>query len=76
LEVAVKNAARPDGQKTAWAYYDFTDPARPGKLKASAAAFPDEQCETCHRKHASPYNVWVPFYPILRKFVAAPSGAP
>jgi hypothetical protein len=67
LEVAVKNSHRPDGSTTPWAYYDLTDPADPSKVRASAPAKPDECCETCHRQHASKDNVWVQFYPILRK---------
>jgi hypothetical protein len=66
LEVAVKNSSRPDGRTTAWAYYDFTDTSDPSKTRASAAAFPDEICESCHRQHASKDNVWVQFYPVLR----------
>jgi len=69
LEVAVKNSHRPDGSATPWAYYDFTDPADPSKLRASAPAFPDRSCENCHRQHASMDNVWVQFYPTLRKAV-------
>ena len=66
LEVAVKNLSRPDGLATAWAYYDFTDTSDPSKTRASASAFPDEICESCHRQHASKDNVWVQFYPVLR----------
>jgi hypothetical protein len=66
LEVAVKNATRPDGKTTPWAYYDFTDPSDRSKVLASATAFPDESCANCHRHHASVDNVWVQFYPALR----------
>jgi hypothetical protein len=66
IEVAVKNVARPDGSKTPWAYYDFTDPRDRSKILPSAAAFPDAACETCHRKHAGKDNVWVQLYPRLR----------
>jgi hypothetical protein len=66
LEVAVKNLSRPDGKTTAWAYYDFTDRSDPSKNRASAPAFADEACESCHRQHASKDNVWVQFYPVLR----------
>ena len=61
LRVAVKNSARPDGVKTPWAYYDFTE-----KVVERAPAKPDNACETCHRQHASKDNVWVQFYPHLR----------
>jgi hypothetical protein len=67
LEVAVKNTRRPDGRSTPWAYYDLTDASDPSRIKPSAAAFPDQVCESCHRAHASKDNVWVQFYPTLRK---------
>jgi hypothetical protein len=66
VEAAVKNSARPDGSKTPWAYYDFTDPTNPSGIAASASAFPDSKCENCHRDHASTDHVWVQFYPPLR----------
>ncbi len=61
LAVAVKNSARPDGSKSDWAYYDF-----PSDLR-SAKAFPDKACYDCHLEHADDDNVWVQFYPTLRK---------
>ena len=69
LEVAVKNSSRPDGHTTTWAYYVFTDPNDPSKIRASAPAFADQSCENCHRQHASMDNVWVQFYPTLRKLI-------
>ena len=66
FEVAVKNAARPDGKTTPWAYYNFTDPSDRSRALASAAAFPDQACANCHLHHASVDNVWVQFYPALR----------
>jgi hypothetical protein len=66
LEVAVKNATRPDGKATPWAYYNFTDPSDRSKVLASATAYPDEACANCHQRHASIDNVWVQFYPTLR----------
>jgi hypothetical protein len=66
LEVAVKNASRPDGKMTPWAYYNFTDPSDRNKVAASATAFPDQICANCHQRHASIDNVWVQFYPALR----------
>ena len=69
LEVAVKNTARPDGKPTPWAYYDFTDRSNPSQPVASAAAFPDASCQNCHREHASRDNVWVQFYPVLRRLI-------
>ena len=63
VEVAVKNSNRPDGSATDWAYYAFPDPARPVPTKA----FPDTECYRCHKQHADDDNVWVRFYPLLRK---------
>lgn len=60
LAVAVKNSARPDGGSD-WAYFDF------GLEAKTAKAFPDSKCYDCHLQHASEDNVWVQFYPILRK---------
>lgn len=62
VEVAVKNSRRPDGSKTAWAYYAFLNPKKPTPAKA----FKDASCFDCHKKHASDDNVWVQFYPVLR----------
>jgi hypothetical protein len=69
LEVAVKNLPRPDRSNTAWAYYDLTDPTDPSKVRASAPVFPDDMCESCHKQHASRDNVWVQFYPTLRRLI-------
>ena len=69
LEVAVKNLNRPDGSSTPWAYYIFTDPNDPETPKTSAPAFRDADCYDCHLKHADIDNVWVQFYPVLRRFV-------
>jgi hypothetical protein len=62
VEVAVKNANRPDGSKTDWAYYAFSSTAQ------AAGAFPDANCFDCHRQHADDDNVWVQFYPTLRQY--------
>ncbi|MCY2966478.1 MAG: cytochrome P460 family protein [Planctomycetota bacterium] len=61
VAVAVKNSARPDGSKSNWAYYDF-----PLGTKA-AKAFPDKACYQCHLEHGTVDNVFVQFYPTLRK---------
>jgi Cytochrome P460 len=69
LEVAVKNSRRPDGG-TPWAYYTFISPSVPSIVRNPARAHPPEdRCESCHKAHASTDNVWVQFYPILRRFV-------
>jgi hypothetical protein len=70
IAAAVKNSARPDGSKTNWAYYDFKlDPSekRGDKAVSAAKAFPDRACYECHLEHGSDDNVWVQFYPTLRR---------
>jgi Cytochrome P460 len=64
LAVAVKNSTRPDGSKTDWAYYEFA------LDKPTAKAFPDKACFDCHLEHADEDNVWVRFYPTLRRLHA------
>lgn len=61
IEIAVKNSMRPDGSKTDWAYYAFPT------NQPTAKAFPDAACYQCHRKHADDDNVWIQFYPTLRR---------
>jgi hypothetical protein len=70
LQVAVKNSQRPGPHIKPWAYYiplDLNDPKH--ILHTSSPAFPDEKCESCHQAHASLDNVWVQFYPTLRKLI-------
>ena len=70
LEVAVKNSARPDDSPTPWAYYVFMSSFDPTHQLAQAAeARPDGSCFNCHDLHASKDNVWVQFYPTLRKLL-------
>jgi hypothetical protein len=64
LEAAFLDGKRPGGGKD-WAYYDF-DLGGGSRRARPAAARPDDQCYTCHVKHASVDNVWVQFYPVLR----------
>lgn len=61
VAVAVKNSKRPDGEKANWAYYDFP------KGSKTAKAFPDKACYQCHLDHGSVDNVFVQFYPTLRR---------
>jgi hypothetical protein len=68
LQVAVKDSHSPHKNPRNWAYYipqDVQDPAHP--LHASSPAFADADCESCHHAHASLDDVWVQFYPTLRK---------
>ena len=70
LQVAVKNLNRPDGKTTPWAYYTLMNPFDPSPvLKPSAKAHEDIECYDCHKLHASKDNVWVQFYPTLRKLI-------
>ncbi len=64
VAVAVKNSARPDGGKSDWAYYEFA------LDQPAAKAFPNKACYDCHLQHADDDNVWVQFYPTLRRLRA------
>lgn len=48
-----------------WSYYDFSMDGV--HLADSARAFPKSQCYNCHHQHALDDNVFVQFYPVLRK---------
>ena len=48
-----------------WSYYAFA--GGDGRPAESAKAFPRSQCYDCHHQHALDDNVFVQFYPILRK---------
>ena len=69
LEVAVKDTSRPGGQAAPWHYYVFMDPNGPPVLSPTASSNGDEFCQACHKAHASKDNVWVQFYPTLRKLL-------
>jgi hypothetical protein len=70
LRVAVKNLNRPDGKTTPWAYYTLMNPFDSSPvMAASAPAHEDAECYDCHKAHASKDNVWVQFYPTLRKLI-------
>lgn len=61
LEASVKDSSRFEG---GWAYFNFTESA--GKLKASAEAFPQSACWSCHHVNAATDHVFTQFYPVLR----------
>ncbi len=62
LEVALKDEERFPEK---WAYFDFTGS---GPVPAAQARpFPKEACWSCHNAHGAADNVFVQFYPILRK---------
>jgi hypothetical protein len=70
LQVAVKDSKHPSKPDRPWAYYipqDWQEP--PHTLFPSSKAFDDSACESCHHMHASKDNVWVQFYPTLRKLL-------
>ncbi|WP_375411635.1 cytochrome P460 family protein [uncultured Bradyrhizobium sp.] len=70
VQVAVKNLSRPDGKTTPWAYYTLMNPFDPSPVMApSAPAHEDGDCYDCHKLHAGKDNVWVQFYPTLRKLI-------
>ena len=70
LQVAVKNLHRPDGKTTPWAYYTLMNPFDPKPvMQPSAPAHADAECFDCHKQHADKDNVWVQFYPTLRKLL-------
>jgi hypothetical protein len=73
VEVAVKDRARPDGSQTVWAYYSFPRMAnRREEFAATATSHRDGECYQCHLQHADVDNVWVQFYPTLRRLRQAP----
>ena len=61
LEVALKDHER---FEEGWAYFDF------GKDKRAAKAFPKSRCHSCHAAHGADDNVFVQFYPALRRLKA------
>jgi hypothetical protein len=58
IEVAVKDEARFPGK---WAYFNL------GSSAEKAKAFPKEACWNCHNEHGAVDNVFVQFYPVLKK---------
>lgn len=74
LAFAVKDHAH---AREGWSYYDFSGDN--GQLADSARAFAKSQCYSCHNQHAADDNVFVQFYPVLRKVLDArknPVGHP
>ena len=69
LEIALKDSERhPDG----WVYYDFGG----GDLKATSTPFPKDRCFNCHRQNGEDDNVFVQFYPVLRRVRAERAKSP
>jgi hypothetical protein len=75
IEVAVKDTRRPADHLTQeaaspWAYYIFMNPFQPQPvLRQAVLPNQDGSCQRCHKANAPPDNVWVRFYPVLRKFL-------
>lgn len=69
LEAAVKDRER---FEEGWAYFDFGK----GGLDPSARAKPPESCHRCHVEHGADDNVFVQFYPPLRRLLEARKGVP
>jgi hypothetical protein len=75
IEVAVKDTRRPAGHleppaASPWAYYIFMNPFVPQPvLRQTVGPNQDGSCQRCHKANAPPDNVWVRFYPALRKFL-------
>ncbi len=65
LEASVKDEKR---FPTKWAYFGFMNG---GKLKDSAAAFPNSACFQCHTTSAAVDHTFVQFYPTLRPVAEA-----
>lgn len=59
LEVAVK-----DGD---WSYYDFGGFGGMEQVSETSRAQPRSSCHDCHEEHARKDNVFVQFYPVLRR---------
>ena len=59
LEVAVK-----DGD---WSYYDFGGFGGMELVSETSTAQPRSNCYNCHQEHAEDDNVFVQYYPVLRR---------
>jgi hypothetical protein len=73
IEVAVKDTRRPAGHlvpaaESSWAYYMFFDTGAQPMPRQTALPDDTGRCQACHKVNARPDNVWVRFYPALRKF--------
>ncbi len=66
VEVAVKDG---DQFHDGWAYFDFSPEKGETKLRRTATAFPTKKCYDCHLEHAADDNVFVQFYPVLRRLM-------
>jgi cytochrome P460 len=74
IEVAVKDTRRRAGHLTPaaaspWAYYAFPNPGPQPMPRQTALPDDTGLCQRCHKANAPPDNVWVRFYPALRRFL-------
>jgi hypothetical protein len=66
VEVAVKDGERFDD---GWAYFDFSPQEGQTQLRQTSTAFPTKKCYDCHLEHAADDNVFVQYYPVLRRLL-------
>ena len=64
VELAVKDRVNSDD---AWSYFDFSPEEGQNELRKSAKAFATNKCFDCHAEHGAVDNVFVQFYPTLRR---------
>ena len=64
VELAVKDRAN---SKDAWTYFDFSPQEGQTALRKSAKAFATNKCFDCHAEHGAVDNVFVQYYPALRR---------
>lgn len=70
LELAVKDS---EHNQDTWAYYDF---GGGDNLRATSTPFPKDRCFDCHRQNAEDDNVFVQFYPVMRRLWAERAKSP
>lgn len=64
VELAVKDAAQ---SRDGWSYFDFSPQSGDVKPPASAKPFATDKCFDCHAQHGAVDNVFVQFYPVLKR---------
>ncbi len=64
VELAVKDRAN---SEDAWTYFDFSPEEGQTALRKSAKAFATHKCYDCHAEHGAVDNVFVQYYPSLRR---------
>lgn len=65
LEATIKSKKHFSKEPGNWAYFSFSNPEQPQKLKAEANAFPTEACAACHKASAQDDMVFTQYYPVL-----------